>query len=172
MIQNKLTDDDFFSKYTCEYNRVMQSKLAEQEDNGRTTIEDMAPYNGCMYETYDEEYQRVKEMVAQNPKRVWTIINCDGWEGIVAGWHWINRTGYLITEQEWSSEEEEYTCYDNSELREQWDSLPAEAIEEVTSIKVTGEDDLEEVKDEEFYQWEELDEEYREEIMNRYTTKD
>ena len=170
MIQNKLTDDDFFSKYTCEYNRVMQSKLAEQEDNGRTTIEDMAPYRGCMYETYDEEYQRVKEMVAQNPKRVWTIINCDGWEGIVAGWHWVNRMGYLITEQEWSSEEEEYTCYDERTVNDWFLTLEADVLSEMFVIPAT---EIDEDKKDELYEiWSEWDLDRKEELMETFKAKD
>jgi len=170
MIQNKLTDDDFFSKYTCEYNRVMQSKLAEQEDNGRTTIEDMAPYNGCMYETYDEEYQRVKEMVAQNPKRVWTIINCDGWEGIVAGWHWVNRMGYLITEQEWESDEEEYTVYDERTVNDWFLTLEADVLSEMFVIPAT---EIDEDKKDELYEiWSEWDLDRREELMETFKAKD
>lgn len=169
--KEQLTDEDFFSKYTCEYNQIKQRELAAQEDNGRTTIADMTPYEGRMYETFDEEYARVKEVLDSNPRRIWTLIdNNDGWTGICAGWHYVNRMGYFITEEEYQNENEEYTCYDTTELREQWDKLPMEAILEIGDVQ---EDEIEsmepeDIRDEYFYCWEELDEETRDNTLAKY----
>lgn len=167
----KLTDDDFYNKYTCLYNQIKQAELNKDDDNGQLTIADMAPYDGCMYETYGSELDYVRGVVYKNPKTVWTIIdNNDGWYGIVAGYHWVNRQGYLITEQEWENEYEEYTIYDSTELREQWDSLPKEAIMIICDIEYIGDtpEELQWYKDENFYKWEEISEEIREEIMNKF----
>ncbi len=164
-----LTEDDFYLKYHCEYNRVLQAKLAAEEDNGRTTIADMGSYGGCMYETYGEEYKRVEEMLVGNHKRIWTIITCGEWEGICAGWHYINRTGYLITEEEWETGDEVYVTWDTSELREQWESLPLEALHELIGMEICDMgDDGEDVRDDNFYIWEEMDELRRDEILQKY----
>lgn len=168
--QNKLTDNDFDAKYTCEYNRVMLRELAQQQDTGSTTIDDMAPFGGCMYETYGEEYARVQQMAAENPKRVWTVISCDGWEGIVAGWHYTNRLGYLITEQEWGSDEEEYTVYDERTVNDWFHTLEADVLSEMFVIPAT---EIDEDKKDELYEiWSEWDLDRREELMETFKAKD
>lgn len=151
----QLSDDVFFEKYTCVENPYTEG----------------GSFNNCMFETYGEEYQLVVKQVGLYPASVWTIIdNNDGWYGIVAGYHWINRQGYLITEQEWENEYEEYTIYDNTELRKQWDSLPKEAIMDICGIEYIGDtpEELELYKDENFYEWEEMSEEMREDILKEY----
>lgn len=63
-----------------------------------------ASYDGCMFETYGEE----KEFVAkQHHKKIWTIVDAEGELVIIAGWHFVNRMGYLITEKEWDNEDDE-----------------------------------------------------------------
>ena len=153
----QLSDDVFFEKYTCVENPFTEG----------------GSFNNCMFETYGEEYQLVVKQVGLYPASVWTIIdNNDGWYGIVAGYHWVNRQGYLITEQEWKNEYEEYTIYDTTELREQWDSLPKEAIMDICGIEFIGDDpdELELYKDENFYEWEEMSEEQRDAILKEYKT--
>jgi hypothetical protein len=157
MKKEQLSDDVFFEKYTCVENPFTEG----------------GSFNNCMFETYGEEYQLVVKQVGLYPASVWTIIdNNDGWYGIVAGYHWVNRQGYLITEQEWKNEYEEYTIYDTTELREQWDSLPKEAIMDICGIEFIGDDpdELELYKDENFYEWEEMSEEMREDILKEYKT--
>lgn len=53
---------------------------------------------GDMLETYGEEYHKVLDMVALEPGRVWTLLDCDGKTVIVSGWAYINRLGYYLTE--------------------------------------------------------------------------
>lgn len=156
MKKEQLSDDVFFEKYTCVENPYTEG----------------GSFNNCMFETYGEEYQLVVKQVGLYPASVWTVIDCDGWYGIVAGYHWINRQGYLITEQEWENEYEEYTIYDNTELRKQWDSLPKEAIMDICGIEYIGDtpEELELYKDENFYEWEEMSEEMREDILKEYKT--
>lgn len=157
MKKEQLSDDVFFEKYTCVENPYTEG----------------GSFNNCMFETYGEEYQLVVKQVGLYPASVWTIIdNNDGWYGIVAGYHWINQQGFLITEQEWENEYEEYTIYDNTKLREQWDSLPKEAIMDICGIEYIGDtpEELELYKDENFYEWEEMSEEMREDILKEYKT--
>lgn len=93
MIQEKVSEE-FFDKYTCVKNH--------RTKNG--------PFNNCMFETYGEQYEHVADIKNNhNPKTIWTIVDGnDGWYGIVAGYHYINRIGYLITEQEWITGNEQY----------------------------------------------------------------
>jgi len=134
-----LTETDFFNKYNIEYNQVLQKELSKQEDNDQTTIEDLAPFEGCMYETYGEEFERVKEVLAKSPKKIWTLIdNNNGWFGIVAGFYIVNRVGYLISENEWSDENEEYVIQDDNEFNCWFDNLPAsEKIKIIKDANIT-----------------------------------
>ncbi len=100
------TDTEFYEKYTTEYNQVLLEKLQAKGDNNSTLPEDMCPFGGCMYETFGEELEYVK---AQPNERVWTIVDGEGNDLIViAGFHIVNRLGYLVTFEDWSDEFEEY----------------------------------------------------------------
>jgi len=59
-------------------------------------------------ETYGEDLDKVMKALDENPKKVWTEV--DGDEGIylVAGFHLCNRINYVITNEEWESEDEQY----------------------------------------------------------------
>lgn len=70
-------------------------------------LDDNASWNGCMFETYGNEEEFISQQAEKNPKKVWTIVDADGELIIVAGWHFVNRMGYLVTEKEWESEEDE-----------------------------------------------------------------
>jgi hypothetical protein len=69
-----------------------------------------------MFETYGEE---VEFVIKQDPKHIWTWIQGDMSDLIVAGYHYVNRLGYYITELPWENEddyallsvEEECECY-------------------------------------------------------------
>lgn len=100
-----MTDETFYSKYHPEFNRIYQAQDTEKAP------EDRCPFAGCMYETYGAEYEVIKAMIEENPKRIWTIQDADNdtiW--IVAGFQYINRLGYLITTEEWDNIFEEYLC--------------------------------------------------------------
>jgi hypothetical protein len=105
-----MTDKQFYEKYTPEHNVVLLEEF-KQEENSHITIDDICPFSGCMYETYGEELEYVRTISNKNIKRVWTIL--DGEDGeltITAGFHFINRLGYLITKEEWNDDNEEYIC--------------------------------------------------------------
>lgn len=95
-----LTEDQFYEKYNPKLNHFFND-------------EDATSFGGCMYETYGKEVEHVLS-VARNPETantVWTIIDGDDeslW--IVAGYHLVNRMGYLITEEPWQDEFEQYIC--------------------------------------------------------------
>jgi len=57
--------------------------------------EDRTSYGGTMFETYGDEL----EMVMKHPQdRVWTLIDVDGKQYVVPGFHFVNRFGYFVTE--------------------------------------------------------------------------
>jgi len=69
-----------------------------------------APYNGYMYETYGDEYKYI-EKISVNPNtssKIWTICEEDGVTFIQAGWHFVNRLGYIITEKPFENKEDQF----------------------------------------------------------------
>lgn len=71
-------------------------------------LDDNASFDGFMFETFDDEIAYVEELRLSDPKRVWTIIEGDGVMVVSAGYHIVNRLGYIITEVHWDDENEEY----------------------------------------------------------------
>lgn len=70
-------------------------------------IDPNASWSGTLFETYGEEEAYVREQAQKNPKKVWTLLDGDDDMYIVAGFHFVNRVGYIITENEWETGEEE-----------------------------------------------------------------
>jgi hypothetical protein len=73
-----------------------------------------------MFETYGEEVEFVQ---AQDPRYVWTNVQGDMSDLLVAGYAYVNRLGYYVTEIPWDDEydtcllsvEVECECYDENE---------------------------------------------------------
>ncbi len=55
-------------------------------------------WNNTMYETYGEDLNRVKDT---DPHKVWTLVDVEGKQYILNGYHTVNRFGYFITKNEW-----------------------------------------------------------------------
>jgi hypothetical protein len=64
-----------------------------------------AAYEGAWFETFGKEELFVRNT---NPKKVWTIVEGDEGIWLIAGFHIVNRLGYLITQTSWLSENEIY----------------------------------------------------------------
>lgn len=71
-------------------------------------IDKNSSMSGFMFETFEEEIKHVFDLSNTNVKKVWTIIEAEGKWYISAGFHVVNRIGFLITEKEWEKETEEY----------------------------------------------------------------
>ena len=153
--------DDFEEKYTLQKNH----------------IDDNAPYKKYMYETYDEELEYVLKIHKETPKRIWTIINNnEGWEGVCAGYHFVNRMGYLITKEEWEDENETYTTYDDQPIEQMFNRMSFVTLNKVFGVDLFSmtEDEqqktlvqLKEEWDDDFeygYKWE-LYEMYKDELI-------
>ena len=73
-----------------------------------------------MFETYGEELEFVK---AQDPRYIWTYLQGDMSDLVVAGYHFVNRIGYHISEVPWENENDyvllsvqvECECYSEDE---------------------------------------------------------
>jgi hypothetical protein len=82
-----IKEDDFYEEYKPQTNH----------------LDDNASFSGCMYETYGDELQYVFELVKKE-NRVWTIVEGDEGMCFTAGFHYVNRMGFLITEKPWNDE--------------------------------------------------------------------
>jgi hypothetical protein len=58
-------------------------------------------HNGYMFETYGEEFEKARNTSIEN---IWTLVEDDGMEAILSGFHLVNRIGYFITEVPWTEE--------------------------------------------------------------------
>lgn len=81
-----INEDDWYDKYRPIRNHINDNASFSWGDD-----------NGCLFETYGPELEFVK---AQNPKTIWTLIETEGVELIISGYHLVNRLGYFITEVE------------------------------------------------------------------------
>lgn len=59
--------------------------------------------NELMFETYGEELEYIKSL---DPKYVWTSVQGDMSDLIVAGFAYVNRLCYYVTEIPWEDEDE------------------------------------------------------------------
>ena len=62
-------------------------------------LNDGAPFDGCMFETYGEEHDYVLSVARERngDSFIWTLVDGDGVDAIVAGYHIVNRLGYFVT---------------------------------------------------------------------------
>lgn len=76
--------------------------------------------NDLMYETYGEEVEYIQSL---DPRYVWTNVQGDMSDLIVAGYAYVNRLCYYVTELPWENEEDyvlisvekECECYSEDE---------------------------------------------------------
>lgn len=100
------TVPDFFDTYQPRVNHILR---ADKKNKG-TASEHLCSFNGCMYETYGKELKYISG-INGNPikrKHLWTIMEADGKQYVVAGVKLVNRLGYLITDKSWVSGNEEF----------------------------------------------------------------
>jgi hypothetical protein len=77
---------------------LTEDEFWEQYKPNQNTIGTHGSFEGCMFETYGEELEQVKKVLAAEPDHIFTIIEVDGEMYISKGFHYVNRFGYLITE--------------------------------------------------------------------------
>lgn len=79
---------------------LTEDEFDERFNMVKNHIDTNASFNECMFETFDEELEYIQEFAKENPKRVWTILDCDGDLYFSSGFSFVNRFGYFITEEE------------------------------------------------------------------------
>ena len=111
----RANDDDDFEKFDDLRTQVWTLLEEEHEDISeddfyenftmvKNHLDDNASFNGCMFETYGEEHDYVRKM-ARETNRVWTIVDGEyDTQYYIAGYHFVNRLGYIITEEDWPSD--------------------------------------------------------------------
>ena len=70
-------------------------------DNFKPIKNSLVKYDQLHFETYGEEVEFVQK--ADN-KYIWTEVDGDSGTYIVAGYHYVNRISYYITENPWDDE--------------------------------------------------------------------
>jgi hypothetical protein len=79
----EMTADQFNARYPLRTNHLNPHACWSQGE-GR----------GCLFETFGEEFDFVRR---QPPRTVWTLIDGDGGEYLMSGFHLVNRLGYLVS---------------------------------------------------------------------------
>ena len=95
-------------------NNITEEVFYEEYKPIKNHYDPNASFDGHMFETYGEEVAFVVEQ-SRVSNKVWTIIESEGKMYICAGFRYVNRIGYLITEKSWSSSEIEIAL-DEDEL--------------------------------------------------------
>ena len=86
--------------------KVTEENFSEVFKPQQNHLDDNASFNGWMYETYGEELDHVFNL-AKTTKKVWTIIEGDDDTMFyVAGFHYVNRLGFIVCEVEYAEEME------------------------------------------------------------------
>lgn len=92
-MKNKISEEEFELNFKPQVNHILGAQNA--------------PFNGWMFETFGAELDYILS-VANNPataQRVWTIIDGERM-CYAAGYHIVNRLGYLVTEVPYDSIEQ------------------------------------------------------------------
>lgn len=98
---NAISWETFEEKYNPQINHILKEKYPKDDPT------ELTGWGGIMYETYGDEYDYVREIAQKHPKRVWTLVDGDNGElVIIAGWHYVNRMNYVITEKPWNTGDE------------------------------------------------------------------
>jgi hypothetical protein len=111
--------DSFIGNYTIGICKVEDLKVhrfdrvltidewVEKYNPIKNHIDENTSFDGCAFETYDEELEFVQ---SQNPHNIWTMVNAGDESYIVPGFRWIDRDLYFVTEKPFTEENlrEEY----------------------------------------------------------------
>ena len=89
------TDEHWLEKYT---------PIANHIDTNASF--DLGMGYGSMFETYGEEEAFVRKTAQETPKKVWTILECDGEMYLANGMHFVNRFGFIISIEDCLPEDE------------------------------------------------------------------
>lgn len=84
------------------FDRILTIDEWEEKYNPiKNHLDENAPFDGCAFETYDEEVEFIQK---QNPYNIWTLVNAEDESYVVPGFCWVNRECYFITEKPFTDE--------------------------------------------------------------------
>lgn len=81
----EMTEDEFYEKYNPVKNH----------------LDDNASFDGCMFETYGKEIDYIRKLNSNTStdKTIWTIIEAEDNLYYLSGFHFVDRLGFLVTEE-------------------------------------------------------------------------
>ena len=82
------TFDQWEKKYTA-----LKNPKADDDDQGLEAI---------MFDYVDDEYQTVR---GHDPKKIWTVRESEFGLILTAGFGWVDRFGYILSEEQFSEED-------------------------------------------------------------------
>jgi hypothetical protein len=64
-----------------------------------------------MFETFGKENEYIESVSISSKKsdRIWTVCEENNQTFVIAGWHFVNRLGYIITEIPFTDKDEQFT---------------------------------------------------------------
>ena len=91
--QITITEDEFYEKYN-----PLPNLLRDDAPFGGFMFE---TFGGFMFETFGPELEFVEEHLNCDTCRrgIWTVIEAEGNFYFLSGFHYVNRFGYLLTEE-------------------------------------------------------------------------
>lgn len=101
-MRKEITEDNFDEIFKPQINHIERAKQPMS-----VADEDLCSFSGQMYETYGEEVEFVFNL-AKTTNRVWTIVEGDDDTMFYcAGFHYVNRIGFLVCEVEYEDGQED-----------------------------------------------------------------
>jgi len=94
------------------------NELTAWTDKYRPVLNHITNNGDDKFETYGEELEYVRSVLAIEPERVWTLIEGDsGNLWITNGYHFVNRLNYFVTEVPYNGDyvEVPYMIFDDEE---------------------------------------------------------
>ena len=82
------TFDQWEEKYTA-----LKNPKADEDDEGLSAV---------MFDYVDDEYQTVR---GHDPKKIWTVRESPYGLILTAGFGWVDRFGYILSEEQFSEED-------------------------------------------------------------------
>ena len=99
----------------------MNTYMTEDDFDARYTTVDNHITGKWFFETYGEELDYIKSL---DERYVWTYQDDDqGFPCYTAGYHFVNRIGYIVTKQPWRNPNEFVAIFSESEKvakRKEW----------------------------------------------------
>lgn len=127
-MSNLMTENGYYNIEAVKDGSIFEGEMTftQWEEKYKPVVNHLDKYAGPnnvsrMFETYGAEQEYVQSV---DEKRIWTWVDGDCSSLIIAGYHYVNRLGYYVTEEPWEtgneqvllSVEVECECYDDEKF--------------------------------------------------------